>query len=308
MRILLTILLATIACSSEEQISKRTLLTESQQKSIEDVELRYSNLAGILAQINNLIYSDFSSCSGVNASDTFISKVCRIAQASTIESRTDLKSQLQTVTIDLQEKLTYVNKDLQSIYAQLDSITTIQTQISSIESSITSLDNRLTALEGQVTDITEGKCSRTRTSNVALNGSVATYLWDSSIRMNSTYCTYNVPTAEYTIQKNGWYEVKYKVNYQHTNGGTILTYRAWIYLNNTTQINNSRAFGWTNSSNSQGEYVTLQSTFLYQFSIGDIIEVQGDAASGNGAFGAGTGSYNLVGNESLFTVEYVDDP
>jgi hypothetical protein len=306
-RSLLLSIFLTSACSSEDRVSKRSTPTEFQQ-ALQDAELRYSNLVGILSQINNLIYSDFSSCAGVNASDTFISKVCKIAQASTVESRADLKSQLQTATVDLQVRLSYVNKDLQSIYTQLDSITTIQTQISSIESTLTTLNNRLTTLEGEVTDITEGKCSRTRTSSVALTGSVATYLWDLSIRMNSSYCTYNVPTAEYTIQKAGWYEVKYKVNLQHTNGNTILTYRTWIYLNNTTQIDISRLLGWTNSSNSQGEYITLQTSFLYQFVVGDIIEVQGDAASGNSAFGAGGANYNLLGNESLFTVEYVDDP
>jgi hypothetical protein len=259
-----------------------------------------------------MILSDFSSCAqSGNSSDPLINRICKVAQASDSEGLVQMKSYLQLFTIQLQERLDYVAKDLTTLYNGVDTsnaaISTIQSTLTTIQSSISSLDVRLTDIETQMTDVTEGKCYRSRTSNTSLNGSVVTFLWDSSVRMNSNYCTYNVPTAEYTIVKAGWYEVSYKVNFNHVSGSNIISYRAWIALNGSTQLDRSRTHGWTNN-NTQGELTTLQVSFMQQFAANDTIKVQNDAASGSGSFGQGNANYNLNGTESFFAIQYIDDP
>jgi hypothetical protein len=289
LKILILILLP-ISCGPSDQRNKRSSSEEV------SVNSKYLELIGTISQISNMVYSDFAACSGVNANDALINKICKVAQAANVESRISLKAEVSTAISYLQDKAINIDKDLQSLYGAID---TIQT-------TLTSLDSRLTTLENQVTDITEGFCLRSRNSNTSLTGVVATLLWDNSIRMNSSYCTYNIPTAEFTIQKAGWYEVSYKANFSHTNGNNTLLIRTWILLNNATQINRSRVYVETRS-NTQGEFGTNVVVFFQQFAINDIIELQTDAASANNAFGAGGAAYDLIGNESSFSVRYVDD-
>lgn len=300
MRYLLITCLFFVSCGSQNE-EPSTPIVETM--SAEDEE-RYLKLLGQVSEINNIVLSDFNDCSQTgDTSDPLIRRICEVAQASTVEAKVEMKAELKAAVDTIQEQLDYIKEDVAGI---LDQDEEVQDRLNAAEATIITLNTRLTALETQVENITEGICYRSRTTSPSLNGSLVTFAWDDSLRMNSSFCTYNIPTAEYTIQKAGWYQVSYKVNFEHTNGNTDLSYRSWILLNNTTELDLSRVHSFT-VSNAQGEFTTMNNTFIRSFSVGDIIEVQNDAADGTGAFGAGNASYNLIGPESFFMVKYIDD-
>ena len=69
---------------------------------LKDLEQKLSALALTQEEISAMINSDFSSCSTTgDAKDPLINKLCQVAQASTIETRTVLKGELATFAITL---------------------------------------------------------------------------------------------------------------------------------------------------------------------------------------------------------------
>lgn len=221
-----------------------------------------------------------------------------------------MKSEIQSVITMLKKNIPYIEQDLNSIFDNIeevdDNIKTVEAALDASTNQLGQLGERLDNIESELTDITEGVCYRSRTTSPNLNGSTVTLLWDDSIRMNSNYCTYNVPTAEYRIEKAGWYQLTYKVNLQHNAGANRLTYKTWILLNNNIELERSTTYGWT-QNDSQGELITLTISMYQQLSVGDLVEIQNQAARGNSSFGANNADYFIIGPESFFQVKYVDD-
>ena len=277
----------------------------------ENLEEQYFHLVGTINELSNIVLSDFAECSDIgDSADALINKICKVAQAATVEAKIEMKSEISNSIAVLDERLEYAASDLNILLEKEedydDRLNTIEMDLNAIEIDLSTLEVRVVALEGQMTDITEGVCYRSKTISPALNGGLVTFAWDNSIRMNSNYCTYNIPTAEYVIQKSGWYELTYKVNIQHTNGNTRLSNRAWVLLNNAIELPLSRSYSYTRQD-TQAELATMTISFFIELSTSDTLEIQNDAASGNSTFGTGNASYNMLGPESFFLIKYVDD-
>lgn len=280
------IFLLIISCGTENHNNRRNVSSPE--------EHRYYQLEGTVAELQALLLSDFSNCSGTDVSDALVKRICEISQAATAELRVSMKSELQVLTNDIDSNLSYIKED---IAAHIDELTAIETTISAY-------GTRLDDLESQMTDITEGICLRTRTTDSALDGAEVTFAWDSSIRMNSAYCTYNVPTAEYTIQKAGWYKVEYKFILNML-GGKNTTSRGWITINNSKNTL-STTYGFLKNK-TQGEFNAHTTTILVELAVNDTLKVQNDASKENNAFGGGGADYQIIANESYFKIKYMDD-
>ncbi len=165
-----------------------------------------------------------------------------------------------------------------------------------------SLETRVSALEDMVG--LHG-CVRRRTTSPSLNGAQITVLWDTEVIEDASHCSYNVGTAEVTVNTAGWYRVSYKANFQHTNGNTHLSTRMWVLLNNTTTLDYSLSYDYARQD-SQAEYSSHSVSFIDYFDVNDIMEVQHDAASGSGSYGQGNASYDILGPEAQFSLEFIE--
>jgi hypothetical protein len=170
-KIIFLFLLVLSSCGPQEQAKRDPEVTKSpRDQLVEDLQQQLFALQGTITNINNMVLSDFNSCSGTNAADALINKICKVAQASTVESKVSMKSELQTFSSVLQEKIAYINKDLASVLNNLEgiSLSTIQSDITTINSTLTTLNTRMGNAETAITAL------QTLTASIsgALNGTV----------------------------------------------------------------------------------------------------------------------------------------
>jgi hypothetical protein len=164
-------LLILLSCGPQEQAKRDPEVSKSpKDQLVEDLQKQLFALQGTITNINNMVLSDFNSCSGTNAADALINKICKVAQASTVESKVAMKSELQTFSTTLEEKVSYINRDLASVLNNLEgvSLSTIQSDITTINSTLTTLDTRLDDAESAI-DALE---TLTASISGSLNGTV----------------------------------------------------------------------------------------------------------------------------------------
>ena len=133
--------------------------TQSTDKKIEDLEKRMAALLGTQEQLQQMVTSDFASCqsTGENA-DPLINKICKVAQASTIEMRVQLKSELSSTNSALQDKVQALNDNLSRIQnisaSQQDAINqqiaALAVKLQDLVASLAVLQNRMTNAEGAI--------------------------------------------------------------------------------------------------------------------------------------------------------------
>lgn len=146
-------------------------------KKIEALEAQVLQLAGNQSQLQSLVNSDFASCplSGDTA-NVLVNKICKVAQASTVESQTALKEQLAAYIGVVKSQIDTVNTDLLTAqateaadFASLSSqIASINTQLATITTSITALTTRVTSAESAITALQ----TMTSSINTTLNGTM----------------------------------------------------------------------------------------------------------------------------------------
>lgn len=126
------------------------------------INAKIASLSLIASNLNTLITSDFSTCpqSG-DTSDPLINKICQVAQASTVEVRTQLLDQMGLFVNQLQNEIDADRTDLAAQQAAIDSantaiaansanISTLQAQIAAANAQITSINASITNLQGDV--------------------------------------------------------------------------------------------------------------------------------------------------------------
>jgi hypothetical protein len=120
---------------------------ETSPDSMNNIKQRVHQLEVIASSLDAAINSDFSTCSGSNASDAFINKVCNIAKAATAEQFTELKAELAVYSQNLQGEINSINTNLVSNQASID---LLNSQIATVNSTLSSLDTRMTSVESAV--------------------------------------------------------------------------------------------------------------------------------------------------------------
>jgi len=141
-------------------------------------------LKGLQAQISTLILSDYATCTstpsdGGSTNDALIRKICQIAQASTIESKNQLKGELQAYINTLETELNSVQDRLATVEANTANtsqiltdlygtgnscatatagsicarVTALESSVSTLQSQMTSANSAISVLQGQVAAI-----------------------------------------------------------------------------------------------------------------------------------------------------------
>lgn len=127
---------------------------------ISELEDKILGLIDTQSQLSSIVNSDFATCpvSGDTA-DALVNKICKIAQAATIETRVELKGQLGVYVNILENQIAGANADIAAAKAtqQADvsainvQIASISGQIATINSSLTTLGTRMTSAEAAIT-------------------------------------------------------------------------------------------------------------------------------------------------------------
>ena len=99
--------------------------------------------------LDALVKSDFATCpASGDTSDPLVQKICQIAQASTVEARVELSSQMQNFVSALQVQIDAIANDAGDNSAN---IALLQAQIANIQSDILTLSSRMTNAENAIT-------------------------------------------------------------------------------------------------------------------------------------------------------------
>lgn len=135
----------------------KTLPDDSDQ--IADLRDQISALQVQAGALDALINSDFATCSpSGDTADPLVNKICNIAQASTVELRVELSSQLQSFIVALQSQIDAVANDAADSSANLAllqaEIANILSDIGTLQSQMTSANAAILALENLTASIT----------------------------------------------------------------------------------------------------------------------------------------------------------
>lgn len=170
---LLTIFLAFLL-SCGDQAADSPEAKDPKRTKVEDLQDQVLALQGTIAEINDMVLSNFSSCSGTDAADALIKKICKVAQAATVESKVEMKNELQNFANTMNEKLEYLSGDIAEILDTIDAldgvdISQLVSDVSTAKSDITSLKSRMTNAETAITALE----NLTNSINGTLNGTVS---------------------------------------------------------------------------------------------------------------------------------------
>jgi hypothetical protein len=123
----------------------------TQEQKLQDLESQMASLRNISSSIEALIYSDFASCSGVNVQDPLIQKMCNVAQASTVEARVELKTQLAAFSDALNNQLEALEEDIADL--KNGNVPSIEAQIANISSTISSLQSQINTAASSISTL-----------------------------------------------------------------------------------------------------------------------------------------------------------
>lgn len=152
----LALLVALAGCGEQ-------LLLPSGSDQLEVLKQQVYRLEEEAASLNSLIETDYASCpNSGETSDALIRKICQVAQASTIEARVEMTSQLQAYTNSLNMQISAINNDLATLIGRVDAqettvanisgdVTVLQAQVVSILADISALTTRMNNAESAIT-------------------------------------------------------------------------------------------------------------------------------------------------------------
>jgi hypothetical protein len=143
----------------------------SDKEQIENLKKQIFYLEGTVTNINNMVLSDFATCANSgNTADALINRICKVSQAATVEAKVAMKSELQTFSTVLNDKINYINKDIASILNNLDgvNITTLQSDVTTLQGNVTTLQTNMTNAQNAITALQ----NLTASISGALNGTV----------------------------------------------------------------------------------------------------------------------------------------
>lgn len=164
MKKLLSILLFIISCGGTILVPEQI---QEEDPRIAEMQARIDALQGTVAQINALVLSDFASCSGPDANDALVKKMCEVAHASTVEAQVALKGELATFAQQLQSQINNINLDVSAASAlEASDIASINSQITTINSTLTTLTTQMTSANSAITALQ----TLTNSINVTLQG------------------------------------------------------------------------------------------------------------------------------------------
>ena len=159
-----SVFLLSLACGRQE---KSPSVTEEASKNPEIEKLRKQvlELTGTVTQINTLVLSDWATCAtgGADTLSTLQQNICRIAQAATLEAKTQLKGELSAYVSEQKREINELSNRLDSVASASD-VSQIKTDLygnatgatcaaplaGSVCARLNSIEGRLTALETTV--------------------------------------------------------------------------------------------------------------------------------------------------------------
>lgn len=181
MKKLILICLLFNACSPEKVVITNGM------SDIDKIKGQIEALLGTQTQIDNLINSDFKTCSGSGeTTDALIRKICQVAQAANTEYLEDLKGQLAAYSAVLKSQLLALSDDVANQATSLEtinaSLATISSTIVSIQTNVTNLQSAVTTLQGQVASINTSLLSTMSIIDVGMENLSSGPLYESILK------------------------------------------------------------------------------------------------------------------------------
>jgi hypothetical protein len=170
--------LLSVACGRQEIPAASPHVDEIDE--VEKLRQQVLDLSGSVSQINSLVLSDWSTCTaaGADALSTLQQNICRIAQAATIEAKTQLKGELASYVTEQEREITALSNRLDSVASASD-VVQLKTDLYGNATGATcavplagSVCARLNSIEGRVTTL-ESTVNNPSTGVGALNTAVA---------------------------------------------------------------------------------------------------------------------------------------
>jgi hypothetical protein len=161
-RLTLTLGLILAGCGSQENQSPAGTYGGDTTGLIGEINSKIAALTMLTGNLNTLVMSDFSSCPQAgDTSDPLINKICQVAQASTVEVRTQLTDQLGLFVNQLQSEISANETDLANQQAAIDAanvaiaanssaISTLQAQIAAANAQISAINATIVNIQGDV--------------------------------------------------------------------------------------------------------------------------------------------------------------
>lgn len=104
-------------------------------------------------KINTLVTSEFATCEDEgDTKDPLINRMCKVAQAATVESRVLMQAELAKFSKDLGDKVSALSDDLSNINVRVGDV---ETRVAKLEASVTSLQSDLKSLSDRMTSAEE---------------------------------------------------------------------------------------------------------------------------------------------------------
>ncbi len=165
------------ACGTQEEHEDRRTRPRTPsdtEERIAELEKKYLELLGTQSQLNDLVMSDFATCPNAgDTADPLVNKICKVAQAATVEAKVELKGQLGVLSDALAEQLTAVNNSINDVQNQITAeVASITTQISAINTTLTTITTSLAALTTRMDDA-EAAIDALETLTASIAGTVA---------------------------------------------------------------------------------------------------------------------------------------
>lgn len=162
----LTLASAAVGCGRQE----RTVTEQTPESETDRLRKQIFDLQGTVSQINSLVLSDWASCAsgGPDTLSTLQQNICKIAQASTVEAKLQLKGELAAFAQSQEKELNELSSRLDATPSQSDvnqlktdlygstSATCAAPLAGSVCQRLNSAESRLTALESTVNNPTTG--------------------------------------------------------------------------------------------------------------------------------------------------------
>lgn len=173
-------LIIAFSCGDQAGDQRKAKTKDPRQTQLEILQKQVLQLTGTLTELNNMVLSDFATCDstgGSDAEDPLINKICKVAQASTVEAKVEMKEELRSFSNALESQLQYVEEDLSTILGQLEDanfatiaadLAQLQTDVVTINGTPTTLDTRVTNAETAIAALE----SLTSSISGTLNGTV----------------------------------------------------------------------------------------------------------------------------------------
>lgn len=168
-------------------------------QAIAQLQAQILALTGTQAQITSLVNSDFSSCpASGNTANQLINLMCKVAQASTVEARVTLESELEaydqqqqqqigtlndSIAIAINQEATDITAANATIAGIQTSITTINTNIATLQTQMTSANSAITAIQAQLSVLSGAISGNMLSLDIGIENVSAGPLYETVLRL-----------------------------------------------------------------------------------------------------------------------------